>query len=304
MADFPRRIRVRSAGSGDDKFVMVESEKTTVAQVKSLIYESFSTNDQEKSLRLIYSGKLLEPATALIANQFNIKAEAVVHAVFTQKPSADVELGAIGRGGGSYVHVPSDGEESDAGNAQQQGQGQGQQQQGGFSRLVAERGLDEIQVTALRGYFAADIAALTSRMARRSDEGDAEFQNRVEEVWMDSQSPNSEFNLNLPAPVAEEEQQLRQVEGFLQRQLLFTALTGGRQQGGAGGVADGAGSDNQGYRDILVGAALGFLFGGIAILCIYDRNMSHHQKVGILIGVAMSLLISLFGQGRAPASKS
>ena len=301
MADFPRRIRVRSAGSGDDKFVMVENEKTTVAQVKSLIYECFSTSEQEKNLRLIYSGKLLEPATALIATQFNIKAEAVVHAVFTQRPSADIELGAMGRGGSSYVHVPSDGEEGDAGNTQQQQQ----PQQGGFSRLVAERGLDDIQVTALRGYFAADVAALSSRMARRSGESDAEFQNRVEDVWMDSQSPNSEFNLNLPPPVAEEERQLQQVEGFLQRQLLFTALTGGRQQGGVGGVADGAGSDNQGnYRDILVGAALGFLFGGIAILCIYDRNMSHHQKVGILIGVAMSLLMSLFGQERASASKS
>ena len=321
MDTFPFRIRVRSAAGGDDQLVTIESEKTTVQAIKAEVYERFSISAEEKSLRLIFSGKLLEPPSALVASQFNLKPEAVVHAVFTAKRppvAGDVELGPLGAGraNGQYSSL-SQQDGGDAGSAAAAAAAAGQGGGGGFSRLVAERGLDAVQVAAIRSYFAPDVAALSSRMARHDGESDAAFEARVEEVWMDSQSPSSEFSMNLPPPImhggggggqagALSPQQLSQMEGFLQRQLLFTSFAGGgRNAFGAGGVGGEGGGEHGSFRDLLVGAMMGFLFGGIAILCIWDRNMTHRQKVGILIGVMVSLLVNLFAQERtAPAAKA
>ena len=300
-------IRVRSAGNGSDQILAIASDGT-IATLKSQVFEKFAVCD--KNLRLIYAGKLLEPPSALVS-QFNLKDDVVIHAVFTAKQSinpggADIELSSGSFGG--YASVAQDTDEG-SGVGSSGGENSGR----GFSRLMAERGIDHVQVAALRGYFAADIAALTARMARRDGESEALFAERVEEVWMDAQSPHSEFNLNLPPPItaagAYNEQQIRQMEGFLQQRLLFNMFTGrnggGGGGGGGGGDVLGGNENNPGtYRDVFIGAAMGFLFGGIAILCIWDRNMSHHQKVGILMGVILSLLTNMFVQRGGVGSNS
>lgn len=276
------QLRVKSSGNqGEDKLVTVE-DGTHVQALKSLIYEKFNIDPNSKTLRLIYSGKLLEPITAPIS-QFNLKPDAVVHAVFSAKSpmralaQGDVEMNNLSNTG--YLPVA---QELSPEAAAQNGV---PLSLGGFNRLIAERGIDEVQIAAMRSFFAPDIAALASRMARHDGEDDTAFQERVEEIWMDSQSPNSDFNLNLPPRQSFSEQELAQVQGFLQRHLLFSsARTGGLDVDTAN-----IGS----MRDLLLGIFLGFLFGGIAILCVWDRNMSYRQKVGILLGVMLSLAFTI-----------
>ena len=289
---FTIRVKCSAGGQQEDKQVTVEGPNQTVSQTKASVFASFNISPAAKSLRLIYSGKLLEPPAALLST-FNIKSDSVVHAVFGPKPTAapsasvnsggDVELGPMGAGPGGYQTVAQrDGDTSNA---------------SGFDRLAAERGMDATQIEAVRMYFAADVTAFASRMARLDDnESDANFRLRAEEIFMSSQGPTSDFNLNLPPVIRPgegvAERESNDLEGFLQRQMIFSALTGqGQGQGGFGDPEAGVGVGS--YRDLLSGMFLGFIFGGIAILCVWDRGMSHRQKIGIIVGVMLSLLVNL-----------
>ena len=283
---FPLTIRIKSsASSGADKDLLIENEKTTVQDVKTRVFALFDQSPSLKMLRLIYSGKLLEPASALIVSQFNLKSESVVHAVFSSKgpAAADLEMGSIGgQHAGQHGYLP-------VATAVNDGPG-GAAPLTGLGRLIAERGVSEEQVTALRSYFAADIAAVAARMARPdASESDAAFALRTEDQWMGLQGSHSEFNLNLPPPQQQQgdysQAQMENLQGFLARELLFNAFA--RNQPGAADEA--AVNEHIGsYRDLVCGMFFGVLFGGIAILCLWDRNMSHRQKIGIILGVLLS----------------
>jgi hypothetical protein len=293
------RVKCSAGGQQEDKQVTVEGEAQTVSQTKASVYASFNVSPAAKALRLIYSGKLLEPPSALLSS-FNIKPDSVVHAVFGPKPVAatpaasvssggDVELGPMGAGPGGYQTVAQ--RDGDASNAS------------GFDRMVAERGMDATQIEAVRMLFAADVTAFASRMARLDDnESEADFRLRAEELFMSSQGPMSDFNLNLPPIIRHgegdqgENNDLQRIEGFLQRQMIFSALAGGGDPEAGTGVGT--------YRDLLFGILLGFIFGGIAILCVWDRGMSHRQKMGIIVGVMLSLLINLLTTPTAVPAKS
>jgi hypothetical protein len=44
--------------------------------------------------------------------------------------------------------------------------------------------------------------------------------------------------------------------------------------------------------DFIWGFAMGSMLGFIMIFCIWDRNISYKQKLGIICGVSMQLLVS------------
>ena len=46
-------------------------------------------------------------------------------------------------------------------------------------------------------------------------------------------------------------------------------------------------------KDYCWGVMLGTAFGTLMLLCIFDRNMNHKNKMGILLGVSMQLLFSI-----------
>lgn len=296
---FPLTVRIKSSGnSGEDKDCVIESEKTTVQEVKAKVFDTFSVNPATKMLRLIYSGKLLEPGSALIVSQFNLKANSVVHAVFSNKTptasgSGDVEMGSLrGQGPHGYLPVATAVADGPAGEAPAP--------QTGLGRLESERGLSPEEVAALRNYFAADIGAVAARMARPdASESEAAFALRAEDQWMAMQGEHSEFHQNLPPPQHQTQQeysqaQMDQLQGFLSRELLFNAFTRNNGQPGAA-AADVAAQDDGhmgSYRDLLCGMSLGVLFGGIAILCLWDRNVTHRQKLGIILGVLLSFVLN------------
>ena len=87
------------------------------------------------------------------------------------------------------------------------------------------------------------------------------------------------------------------MHGFLGRELLFNAFTRNslnnqnQMQGNVMGGDDPAAIGS--YRDLVCGMLLGFLFGGIALLCVWDRNMTYRQKVGIILGVVVSFVVNV-----------
>lgn len=308
---FPMNIRVKSSGnSGADKDIVIVSDRTTVQEVKSLVFSAFEQSAGLKTLRLIYSGKLLEPPGAPIVSQFNLKEAAVVHAVFSTRgpSSSDIEMGSGGIFGGlgDHQYMPVATAIHSLGNP---GEGGGPHSPAaGLGRLVPERGITDEQVVAMRSYFAQDIAAVAARTPRLDGEGEAAHVARAEELWMAVQGPDSEFNLNLPPPVmggggGQELQtaQMEQMQGFLSRELLFNAFTRNAINNNGPPADDVAQMGS--YKDLFCGVFLGFLFGGIAILCVWDRNMTYRQKLGIIIGVMLSFLFNFASPSPVAAAK-
>jgi hypothetical protein len=65
------------------------------------------------------------------------------------------------------------------------------------------------------------------------------------------------------------------------------------------------------YKDCFWGCMLGSAFGTLMLLCIFDRNMNYRNKIGILVGITLQLLISISENNRIneenanqPASKT
>ena len=46
-------------------------------------------------------------------------------------------------------------------------------------------------------------------------------------------------------------------------------------------------------RDFVWGVMMGYLLGGIMLFCVWDRNISHRQKTGILMGVTLQIITSI-----------
>ena len=46
-------------------------------------------------------------------------------------------------------------------------------------------------------------------------------------------------------------------------------------------------------RDFFLGLMMGYLVGGIMLFCVWDRGVSHRQKVGILMGVTLQIITSI-----------
>ena len=46
-------------------------------------------------------------------------------------------------------------------------------------------------------------------------------------------------------------------------------------------------------RDFFFGLMMGYLVGGIMLFCVWDRGVSHRQKVGILMGVTLQIITSI-----------
>ena len=53
-------------------------------------------------------------------------------------------------------------------------------------------------------------------------------------------------------------------------------------------------------RDFIWGVMMGYLLGGIMLFCVWDRNISHRQKTGILMGVTLQIITSIIQGQNVP----
>jgi hypothetical protein len=232
----------------------------------------------DKNVRLIFSGKLLEPPSALLSS-FKLQDGSYVHAVITNQSQHT----------SSSTEVPSSSSATriDMANLR------------GLDTLMLpgpqRSALSIDEVASLRSYFHDDIVEYTrDNVQRVSGESDVDFIYRCETEWMNAQDSRSEFRLNLFGT------SLFNLHPGL---LAINTQQGSSSSSSSGGVRalqmsfnddiSGTPSDQGTMREFFCGLLMGFGCGYMMLFCMWDRNISQRQKMGILVGMILSLMLTM-----------
>lgn len=225
---------------------------TTIGMLKDVIKEK--ANAEGKFLRLIHQGKMLSNDNATLLS-CNVKTNDFIHCAMSTAPPKCV------------VQQMTEQEEDDAVAAENRR---------GFDSLRDRMSREEVQ--ALRLYFYPQVSAMISQSEPRPGESAEDRIYRVEEEWMASQGPQSEFAINVrPRP-----------NGIALRTALEAPH---RIDMPEVGLMTG---DNEGTQvDMIWGVAMGLILGFFMLFLLWERTIPRKQKVGIVIGVAMNLMLNV-----------
>lgn len=299
-------INTPSNPTGD--YEIVTHSTAIVSTLKETIRNGIGQSSRGRYLRLIAGGRLLAPDTAPIS-KFNINDGDCVHAVLAAAGVRGGMQAAMARGlsvndvrpnrnNGSGINhtglvVPirsdeSDDEDLEAGRERR-----------GFDRL-REHGLTRDEIGAIRLYFSQNVDRFMEQQERRNEdrtnnnsdnnenshvnsdtESDLDSRRerlRMEDEWMNSQGPHSEFWLNLNAnnPLLSMANARR--HAFAQDDLLTTNRSGIN-----------VGTD----RDFIWGFSLGFFVGFMMMFFVWMPTVPHKQKLGILSGISIKLALTM-----------
>ena len=238
--------------------IEVNRDREQVADLRRKVMEALNVYD--KNVRLICCGKLLDPPDADLSSFGIIKQGTFVHAV--------VSAHSTTAGSGS-------GDSSTNGNSNSSNNLENTNSNMGFNRLHT-LGFSQEQIAAVRATFRAQVDELSSTVPRNEGESDQSHRERVEQRWMSSQGPYSDFSMNLP-----QESTL----GGRSRMLILSSGLGGNVDEEFGGTQVGT------YRDFFWGFFMGFMLGFLMLFCVWDRHIPHRQRIGILLGVFMSIML-------------
>lgn len=136
----------------------------------------------------------------------------------------------------------------------------------GLDRLRLSARMSADQVLAIRMAFRDAISQHAALVPRDEDEEEAAYRYRVEEDWMRAQEEDSEYAANLSD------------SGDRRTSALHLSGDSEMQLGT--------------YRDFIYGFAMGFVLGIFMLVGIWDGNVTYRQKVGILFGVLLNLMMS------------
>jgi hypothetical protein len=255
-----------NAPGDDDFYVKIKSTTDTkdfdvpideAASIEELQRTLFIKLDlgQGKKIRLIASGKLLDPVSKTL-KEFKIKKGDYIHAVVSNITTVQ--------------HVPTPPPSS--------GATQIPTNRRGLNRLLNE-GISIDEVTAVRLSFRDSIDDMEDSVPMLPEEDPREYRLRLEEAWMANQGSNSEFSANFPNLAHGDQDEMndaaRQWAGVLSRGYSSTEDE----------------SEIGSYRDFMWGFIMGSLLGFVMIFCVWDRNVSHRQKIGILFGIIFQMLM-------------
>ena len=276
-------IKIKSTISDNDTFDLNISERSTIENLKTIILNKLNTKKESKAIRLIYCGKLLKPDNKCLQD-FKIENNSFIHAVITQ---ARVE-NTITNSNNNISDDNDDGNH-EANNNTTNSRGFDQLLRNGFSRN---------EVSFLRSAFRQPIIALSGHIPRRNDETDESYHYRIEERFMDSQRrlTTSSFNLTSYYNTDNMNNEINDTTSFLNINNDTNTSTNNHNSE----EFDDLGT----YKDFFMGYLIGFTIGFIVIFCIWDRNLSHRQKVGLLCGLASSTLLEMYSQEKLPSSSS
>lgn len=295
-------IKIKSTLVNEDIVIENCSDSCTVEWLKAAVKKELDIQESDKLLRLIYLGKLLDPPSETLKH-FNLIPGACVHAfISTKKKDEFIPTSAS---------TPSLTQPSGGIDVEQSAVIDYR----GLNRLLAV-GMTHEDVAALRATFQPNILEYSARAQLRRAEGESEisFRLRLEDEWIAAQGRLSEFAFNLPIS---NHQALFRNERHRSRsggpsdspstpRVVFSSsfnmpLTGpfpGAGSGGAStdGASDAAGSEQGNWSEFLFGFAVGFTVGFIVIFCVWDRNVSYRQKIGLLAGIMASSFASMVSE--------
>ena len=210
-----------------------------------------------KYVRLVCAGKLLQPPTALLSN-FNIFDGCCIHAAISDRsPSAQFLQSS------SAISPPRT---VDLSNLR------------GFDRLLND-GLNMDEVATIRAAFQPQLDTLAASIPRQQDETNENFRLRIEDLWMLSQGSFSEFNYNVRRPRTD----IGHPQDSDSTSFISTNNTNFLNE--EENVPLGS------EQDFLLGVIMGSFVGMIIIFCIWDRNVSHRSRMGMLVGIGLNILL-------------
>jgi hypothetical protein len=262
-------LNIRCTSGNRREFTLRVEATATVDQFKQQV-RSFLGLGGDQNLRLIFNGKLLGPDSCTVEST-DLRNNSYVHAVIspnvrqsTTSSNSDAMVGDRAADEGAAI----DGR--------------------GLNSLLmsiegdARHRLSREQVHALRAYFAPSIREYAERhLTRGSGESEEDFNLRAETEWMAAQPTHSEFRLNL---------------NIAATHALFRSAAGG----GTGGLvfmhveSDSDRSNSEGTcRDFFFGLSLGYALGIMMIFCVWDANVPYRQKLGILTGIMIQIVVGM-----------
>ncbi|RHY94051.1 hypothetical protein DYB37_002161 [Aphanomyces astaci] len=258
------------------------SATASVGELKDMIKAKGEA--EGKFLRLIHQGKMLNDDKAALLS-CNIKQNDFIHCAMSNAPPKSLVQ--------QMTH---------------------QQEEAALDEPTHRRGFDCLRdtlsredVQALRLHFYPQVSTMISQSVAREGESVEDRIYRVEEEWMAAQGPQSEFGTSTSVT--------------LEQLILTTVLVAlnVRPRGGPMTIHDSAhhridmpdmsSVDNEGTTvDMVWGVAMGFVLGFFMLFLLWERTIPRRQKLGIVIGVAINLLLNfmqrLTPEGGVPAATS
>ena len=137
------KVNIKRTSDSSSTEIEITTEMKTVAGLLDKVRSKIGIEDN-KFMRLIHKGKLLEPVDAHLS-AFNLHEGSFVHLVVTDsKPRASTT-------------TQSDGNEDAADNTSNNASSPNEQSRGGMNDLMSTHDLDENDVAALRSSFSHEV---------------------------------------------------------------------------------------------------------------------------------------------------
>ena len=264
--------------------------------VSETVSESVLQRDRSKQrVRLIYNGRLLQPDTKCIKD-FNIEDKSYLHAVVSNLVDSNKnnsrddgdegesinELSALNGGNNSINNDSGNGDHT------------------GLNRLL-RNGFSAEEIQTLRFLFSVNIRGFRQFIPQRHNETDDVYQLRLEEAFLESENILMQ-NQSIASSL------LRTTHNSANtiNSIVFTDL--GSNNGGVRTASSSSSTNNDeetgDQRDFWFGFLVGVTVGFIVLFCVWDRNISYRQKLGLLFGVAISTLLEMYSAERITSSSS
>jgi hypothetical protein len=270
-------IHIRCASHHLKEFQIQISPDATLKQLTEHVVRFLQINEQQQSLRLIYEGKLLPEGCGNVVSS-ELKNGCFLHVAISPRRNQSSQS----------LQQHSSNEALPSGRALAQ-TNNNNNPSGPLRGLDILRGQNSLttnlftveDVAVLRSYFSESIqqyAAAHSISRQIDEESPEEYRFRCETEWMAAQSPSSEFRLNITAinnshnsllfPGGEQDR-----VNAIQRMTVFATDTSSAEIGGV--------------CDFIYGLSLGYLIGFLLVFCLFDRNVSYRQKLGLICGIIL-----------------
>lgn len=318
-------LRIKSSANLTNDLTVSTEHNATVEQLKESIRSALGTSTQGRYLRLISSGRLMTPDTAgldafslkegsvvhAVLSVAGVRGgqQALLSRAASSTPSRRYRGSGVGPDG--LVLPRSNNDDSDSDDVEEG------RERLGFDRLRSE-GLTRNEVMALRIYFTRQVTRYNTQQQQQSrnlpqdeenssnasrsnivgtaeatqsidpsvDPGDERIERlRMEDRWMETQGPHSEFRLNLNTN-----------NPLLSSRFINMQTTAGNVAAGADDVIIGnfAGRTMLGTdRDFFWGFVLGYFLGFMMMFWVWMPTVPHKQKMGILTGLCFQLTMKM-----------
>lgn len=263
---------------------LLKNNDCTAGELVSETTENSNQDSNSKRVRLIYNGRLLQPDTKFLKD-CNIENKSYIHAVIS---NIDPDK--------AYSHDYEESiNEMSALNTENSGvSGEPNGSSIGLNRLL-RNGFSSEEIQTLRFLFSVNIRAFRQVMPQRQNETEEVYQLRLEDAFLESEN------------IYMRNQSI--ASSFLRSANVSTnTMILGSNNGGVRVAATGSSSSNDeeigDQRDFWFGFLIGVTVGFIVLFCVWDRNISYRQKLGLLFGVAISTLLEMYSVEKMTSSSS